>query len=52
MSSYLLWKLDPTLSPTRESPPVDPRGDAALTASELAELRKRRRAGASGREGF
>ena len=49
MSSYVLWRLDPSISPSRESPPVNPRGEAALTASELAELRKNRRAGASGR---
>lgn len=50
MSSYVLWKLDPSLSPAQESPPVDPRGDAALTASERADLRKKLRAGGRGGE--
>lgn len=48
MSSYVLWKLDPALS-VRDHSPVPRSGDTALTASERAELRKKQRAGGSGR---
>ena len=51
MSSFVLWKLDPSLSPAQESPPVYLHGEMALTTSERAELRKKRRAGGLRRGG-
>ena len=48
MSSYVLWRLDPSVS-VRDHSPVPRSGDAVLTASERDELRKKQRAGGSGR---
>jgi hypothetical protein len=43
MSSYLLWRLDPSLSPVRPFPPVNRTGDETRETLERAALVSKQR---------
>ena len=51
MSAYVMWRLDPTLSPARSFPPVvAERAQARTTLEQAARKRKRSAGGSTGRE--
>ena len=47
MSSYVLWRLDPTLSPVRSLPPVRTAEATAQSTLERAARERKRSAGGS-----
>ena len=49
MSSYVLWRLDPALTPGENLDPEDRSTHSTLTPSELADLRQKKRAGGESR---